>query len=128
MMIVLDVLLTAVFLKMIATMLPDLEIEGFGPAIITALIMTLVGAAIGFAVAPLLGPYIGAGRWVTYAFGFVLSVIVLMIALNVVPGVRVRGMAVVVVASILLSVLRMAVALALQFGQGFVVRSAVQGS
>jgi putative membrane protein len=125
--IVLDVLLTAIFLKIVAAMLPDMEVDGFGPAVITALIMALVGAGISFALAPLLTPSLQIGGWVTYVISFVLSVIILMIALNVVPGVRVRGMGIVVVAAVLLSALRMATALMLHWGQGLLVRSVVQG-
>jgi putative membrane protein len=104
--IVIDLLLTAIFLKIIASVLPDLEIDGFGPALITAVVMTVVGTAVGFAMAPFIAPWLAAGVWVSYAFGFVVSVIILMIALNVVPGVRVESASSVVVAALLLSALR----------------------
>lgn len=111
---VIDLLLTAVFLKIIATVLPDLEIDGFGPALITALVMTVVGMVVGFAMTPLLGPYLSAGVWVSYAVGFVVSVIILMIALNVVPGVHVRSATSVVVAAVLLAALRIGVGVAMR--------------
>jgi uncharacterized membrane protein YvlD (DUF360 family) len=110
---IVDIVLTAIFLRFIANTLPDLEVDGFGPAVVTAVIMSVVGTGLGFALSPLLAPYLRIGGWVAFAVSFAVSVVVLMIALNVVPGVKVDSMASVVIAAVLLAALRTITAVAM---------------
>ena len=63
---IIDLLLTAAFLNMIAAVLPDLEIDGRGPAVLTAAIMRVAGFALGSVTARILAPFLGIGGWITF--------------------------------------------------------------
>ena len=96
-----SLLLTAAFLKMLENVLPDLEIDGWLPAFMVAAVLPLVGFALGFATGPL-QPLLAGGPWVMWAFGMVMSTVALAMAFAAIPGIKASGLAT-IVASIVLA-------------------------
>ena len=103
---IVGVFLTVVLLMLIASILPGLRIDGPGSAFIAAVIARVISMAAGFALAPALSPYLGAGGWIAYAAGFVIPVAALTIAIAVTPGITVTRMISVPVAAVLVAGLR----------------------
>jgi len=101
-----SILIAAVCLKVVAAVLPNLEIENWTSAIGLAVVMGFGGSAIAFVLAPSLAPVFGAGGWIAFAIGFVVNVIALAVAAAVVPGVRTGGIATVILAAGLLAAMQ----------------------
>ena len=99
---IVSLLVTAAFLKMIETALPDLEIDGWLPAIMVAAVLPLVGLALGLLTSPL-APLVAGSPWVGWAFRIGMSTLALALAFAAVPGIKASGVTT-IVASIALAV------------------------
>src|SRR5262245_13731284 len=113
----LGIVVTAVLLKIVAMIVPNLEIEGFGQALITAALWHMFGLFIGFVLTPL-NMYLKS-PWtppamISFGLSCVTAVIALTVASNSLPGVKVKGAGSLVLAAVLLEVL--------QFAWGFLMR------
>ncbi len=94
-------LLSGVALFILAKILPGIEVDGFGAALIAALVIGLVSATVGLILKILLLPFIIITLGVVY---FLVNGLMLKLASEFVPGFRVNGCLPAVVGSILLSV------------------------
>ena len=94
-------LLSGVALFILAKILPGIEVDGFGAALIAALVIGLVSATVGLILKILLLPFIIITLGVVY---FLVNGLMLKLASEFVPGFRVNGCLPAVVCSILLSV------------------------
>jgi len=90
-----------VALFILAKILPGIEVDGFGAALIAALVIGLVSATVGLILKILLLPFIIITLGVVY---FLVNGLMLKLASEFVPGFRVNGCLPAVVGSILLSV------------------------
>jgi uncharacterized membrane protein YvlD (DUF360 family) len=108
-----DLAMIAVFLKIIAAVLPGIQIDGWMPAIVVAAVMAVAGTVVGVGTTVLIGLRLGAPEWITLPLGFVLSTSILLIALKLVPGVRLRRVSTGLLVAVLLSVLRIGAAVAM---------------
>ncbi len=108
---IVSLLMTAAFLKMLENVLPDLEIDGWLPAFLVAAVLPLVGIAVAFATGPL-RPLLAGGPWVTWAFGMAVSTIALAMAFAAIPGIKASAVST-IVASIALAVFNTAIDFAL---------------
>jgi hypothetical protein len=102
-----SLLMTAAFLKMLEHVLPDLEIDGWLPAFLVAAVLPLVGIALGFATGPL-QPLLTGGPWVRWLFSIGMSTLALALAFAAVPGIKAGGVAT-IAASIALAVFNAAI-------------------
>lgn len=102
-----SLLMTAAFLKMLENVLPDLEIDGWLPAFMVAAVLPLVGFAIAFATGPL-RPLVAGGPWVMWTFSIVMSTLALALAFAAVPGIKASGVAT-IAASIALAIFDVAI-------------------
>jgi uncharacterized membrane protein YvlD (DUF360 family) len=110
--IVLGVITSAILLKVVASILPNMEIEDWSAAIGLAFVMSLVATVVGLLYGPLRGA-LGAELWfVQLIVGFIANVIILAVAATLVPGVEVRGAGTAVLAALLLTALRLGVDMA----------------
>ena len=96
-----SLLMTAAFLKMLENVLPDLEIDGWLPAFLVAAILPLVGVALAFATGPL-QPVLANGPWAAWAFRIIMSTLALAVAFAAIPGIK-AGAAATIAASITLA-------------------------
>ena len=94
-------LLRAVALLIVAKVLPGIQVDGFGAAIIAALVIGLVGATVGLVLKIILLPFILVTLGIVY---FLINGLTLKLASEFVPGFRVNGCMTAVVGSILLTV------------------------
>jgi uncharacterized membrane protein YvlD (DUF360 family) len=85
---IVDVVLTAILLKIVSSALPDFEMDGMGPAFIAVLIASVVGFAAQFVVLPFLAPYLAGGGWMAYAVSPALSSVTLAVGIAFAPGIR----------------------------------------
>jgi uncharacterized membrane protein YvlD (DUF360 family) len=116
--IVLGVITSAILLKVVASILPNMEIEDWSAAIGLAFVMSLVAMVIGLVFGPLLGVSLGAALWfVPLIVGFIANVVILAIAATLVPGVEVRGAGTAVLAALLLTALRWGVDVAFRLAR-----------
>ena len=83
-----DFVLTAILLKLVSSVLPDLEIDSLGSAFIAALIASLAGMAVQFVGFPLLAEYLPAGGWMATALSQALSSVTLAIGIAFAPGIK----------------------------------------
>lgn len=81
-------LLSAVALLIVSSLVPGIEVEGFGSALAAAVVIGLVSATIGIALKLILLPFIILTLGVVY---FIINGMMLMLASALVPGFRVRG-------------------------------------
>jgi putative membrane protein len=93
-------LLSGVALFIVAKILPGIEVDSLGAALIAALVIGLVSATVGFMLKILLLPFIIITLGIVY---FLVNGSMLKVASEFVPGFRVNGCLPAVVGSILLS-------------------------
>jgi putative membrane protein len=93
-------LLSGVALFIVAKILPGIEVDSLGAALIAALVIGLVSATIGLILKILLLPFIIVTLGIVY---FLVNGLMLKLASEFVPGFRVNGCLPAVVGSILLS-------------------------
>jgi len=93
-------LVSAVSLMVVAAIVPGIEIDGFGTALIAAVVIGLVNATLGFFLKILTFPLtlITLG-----AFLFVINALMLKVAAALLPGFRVKGFTPALLGAILLS-------------------------
>jgi putative membrane protein len=94
-------LLSGVALLIVARVIPGIEVDGFGAALIAALVIGLVGATVGVILKLLLLPFIFLTLGIVY---FLINGLMLKLASEFVPGFRVNGCLPAVFGSILLSI------------------------
>ncbi len=94
-------LLSGVALLIVAQILPGIQVEGFGSALIAALVIGLVGATVGLLLKIVLLPFIILSLGIVY---FLINGLMLKLASEFVPGFRVIGCLPAVLGSILLSI------------------------
>jgi putative membrane protein len=93
-------LLSGVALFIVAKILPGIEVDSLGAALIAALVIGLVSATLGLILKILLLPFIIVTLGIVY---FLVNGLMLKLASEFVPGFRVNGCLPAVVGSILLS-------------------------
>ena len=93
-------LISAVSLMIVAAIVPGIQIDGFGTALIAAVVIGLVNATLGFFLKVLTFPLtlITLG-----AFLFVINALMLKVAAALLPGFRVKGFMPALLGAILLS-------------------------
>jgi putative membrane protein len=94
-------LLSGVSLLIVASIVPGIQVEGFGAALIAALVIGFVGATVGLILKIVLLPFIILTLGVLY---FLINGLMLKLASALVPGFRVNGCLPAVLGSILLSI------------------------
>lgn len=94
-------LLSGVALVIVATLLPGIEVDGFGAALIAALVIGLASATVGIILKIVLLPFIILTLGVVY---FLINGLMLKLASDFVPGFRVNGCLPAIFGSILLSI------------------------
>ena len=94
-------LLRGVALLIVAKLLPGIQVDGVGAALIAALVIGLVGATVGLILKIILLPFILLTLGIVY---FLINGLTLKLASEFVPGFRVNGCMPAVVGSILLTV------------------------
>jgi putative membrane protein len=93
-------LLSGVALLIVANILPGIQVEGFGSALIAALVIGFVSATVGLILKILLLPFIILTLGIVY---FLINGMMLKLASELVPGFRVSGCMTAVIGSILLT-------------------------
>jgi len=94
-------LLSGVALLIVAWVLPGIEVDSFGAALIAALVIGLAGATVGLILKIVLLPFIILTLGIVY---FLINGLMLKLASELVPGFRVNGCLPAVFASILLTI------------------------
>jgi putative membrane protein len=94
-------LLSGVALLIVARILPGIEVDGFGAALVAALVIGLVSATVGFVLKIVLLPFIILTLGLVY---FVINGLMLKLASELVPGFRVIGCWPAVLGAILLTI------------------------
>jgi putative membrane protein len=94
-------LLSGVALLIVSWIIPGIEVDGFGAALIAALVIGLVGATLGFVLKLVLLPFIILSLGLVY---FVINGLMLKLASEFVPGFRVIGCLPAVLGSVLLTI------------------------
>lgn len=94
-------LLSGVALLIVANLLPGIEVDGIGAALIAALVIGLVGATVGIILKIILLPFILLTLGIVY---FLINGLMLKLASEFVPGFRVNGCLPAVLGSILLTI------------------------
>ena len=93
--------LSGVALVIVAWLLPGIELDGFGAALIAALVIGLVSATVGLILKIVLLPFIVLTLGIVY---LLINALMLKLTSAVVPGFRVNGCLPAVLGSILLSI------------------------
>ena len=94
-------ILSGVALFIVAQILPGIQVESFGAALIAALVIGLVSATVGLILKILLLPFIIVTLGIVY---FLINGLMLKLASAVVSGFRVKGCLPAVIGSILLTI------------------------
>jgi putative membrane protein len=94
-------LLSGVALLIVAQILPGIEVDGFGSALIAALVIGLVSATVGLVLKIVLLPFIILTLGIVY---FLINGFMLKLTSALVPGFRVVGCLPAVLGSILLTI------------------------
>jgi putative membrane protein len=94
-------LLSGVALLIVAKLLPGIQVDGIGAALIAALVIGLVGATVGVILKIVLLPFIILTLGIVY---FLINGLLLKLASEFVPGFRVNGCLPAVLGSILLTI------------------------
>src|ERR1700687_4918399 len=94
-------ILSGVALLIVANVVPGIQVEGFGSALIAALVIGLVSATVGLILKIILLPFIFLTLGLVY---FLINGLMLKLASELVPGFRVNGCLTAVFGSILLTV------------------------
>ena len=93
--------LSGVALLVVANILPGIQVEGFGAALIAALVIGIVSATVGLLLKIILFPFAILTLGLVY---LVVNGLMLMLASGLVSGFRVNGFLTAIFGSILLSV------------------------
>ena len=93
--------LSGVALLIVAQILPGIQVDGFGSALIAALVIGVVSATVGLILKIILLPFIIVTLGIVY---FLINGLMLKLASELVPGFRVNGCLTAVIGSILLTV------------------------
>lgn len=93
-------LLSGVALLIVANILPGIQIDSFGSALIAAFVIGLVSATVGLILKIILLPFILLSLGIVY---FLINGLMLKLTSEVVPGFRVYGCMTAVIGSILLT-------------------------
>src|ERR1017187_3792405 len=93
-------ILSGVALLIVANILPGIEVESFGSALIAALVIGFVSATVGLLLKIMLLPFIILTLGLVY---LLINGMMLMLASALVPGFRVSGLLTAVLGSILLT-------------------------
>ena len=93
--------LSGVALLIVAAIIPGIQVDGFGPALIAALVIGLVGATVGLLLKLVLLPFIILTLGLVY---FLINGAMLKLASDLVPGFRVVGCLPAVIGSVVLTV------------------------
>ena len=94
-------LLSGVALLIVAQILPGIQVDGIGAALIAALVIGLVGATVGLILKIVFLPFIILTLGIVY---FLINGLMLKLASEFVPGFRVNGCLPAVLGSILLTI------------------------
>jgi putative membrane protein len=94
-------LLSGVALIIVANVLPGIEVDGFGAALLAAFVIGLVSATVGIILKIILLPFILLTLGIVY---FLINGLMLQLASAIVPGFRVIGCLPAVFGSILLTI------------------------
>ena len=94
-------LLSGVALMIVAAIMPGIQVDGFGAALIAALVIGLVGATVGLILKIVLFPFILLSLGIVL---FLINGLMLKLASEFVPGFRVNGCLPAVLGSILLTI------------------------
>ena len=94
-------ILSGVALLIVANVLPGIQVEGFGAALIAALVIGFVSATVGLILKIILLPFILLSLGLVY---FLINGLMLKLASEVVPGFRVNGCLPAVLGSVLLTI------------------------
>jgi len=94
-------LMSGIGLIIVANILPGIEVEGFGSALIAAFVIGVVSATVGLLLKIMLLPFILLSPGIVY---FIINGLMLMLASALVPGFRVTGLMTAVLGSILLTI------------------------
>lgn len=94
-------MLSGVAVLIVAHVLPGIEVDGFGAALIAALVIGLASATLGIILKILLLPFIVLTLGIVW---FLINGLMLKVASAVVPGFRVNGCLPAVLGSILLTI------------------------
>jgi putative membrane protein len=85
---IIGLLITALILIVISKFLPGFEVDGFGPAIIAAIVIGLVNGTLGFILRILTFPI----NFLTLGlFSFVITALMLLLSAKIVPGFKING-------------------------------------
>jgi putative membrane protein len=85
---IIGLLITALILIVVSKILPGFEVDGFGPAIIAAIVIGLVNGTIGFILRVLTFPI----NFLTLGlFSFVITALMLLLSSKIVPGFKING-------------------------------------
>jgi putative membrane protein len=95
-------LLSAVALLIVTKILPGIQVDSFGAALIAALVIGLVSATVGFVLKIILLPFIVLTLGLVY---FLINGLMLKLASELVPGFRVIGCLPAVFGSFLLTII-----------------------
>jgi putative membrane protein len=98
---ILNWILSGVALFIVARIVPGIQVDSFGAALIAALVIGLVSATVGVILKILLLPFIIVTLGIVY---FLINGLMLKLASAIVPGFRVNGFFPAVVGSILLTI------------------------
>lgn len=93
--------LSGAALLIVAQILPGIRVDGYGAALIAALVIGLAGATVGFILKIVLLPFIFLTLGIVY---FLINGLMLKIASAFVPGFRVNGCLPAVLGSILMTI------------------------
>ncbi|MDP9054779.1 MAG: phage holin family protein [Acidobacteriota bacterium] len=94
-------ILSGMALIVVANILPGIQVDGFGSAMVAALVIGLVSATVGIVLKIVLLPFIFLTLGIVY---FLINGLMLKLASQLVPGFRVNGCLPAVLGSILLTV------------------------
>ena len=92
--------LKAVSLLIVASILPGIQVDGFGSAMVAAAVIGLVSVIVGSLLKLILLPFIFLSLGLVY---FIINGLMLKLASDLVPGFRVYGLMSAIVGSVLLS-------------------------
>lgn len=93
-------ILSSVALLIVANVLPGIQVESFGSAMIAALVIGIVSATVGLILKIVLLPFIFLTLGLVY---FLINGLMLKLASEMVPGFRVQGCLPAVLGSVLLT-------------------------
>jgi putative membrane protein len=85
---ILGFVVTAVILIVVSKIVSGFEVDGFGPAIIAAIVLGIVNGTLGFVLRILTFPI----NFLTLGlFSFVISALMLLLVSKIVPGFKING-------------------------------------